>query len=155
MRLATRVLVLVSCWLSNSPPLLAHHGQFYKATFRAVQEADLDKIKVLFSERAWNGDEGEMSGPELQKRLKRSELVPLYARSNTILNEYASNDAKRSKCLVTFRLKFDEDKDRAEQIWLLAERVDFSTATNAKSWQIVRIVHKKKDAEQFLGKKLP
>ncbi len=145
------------CLLLFSSPLFAHHGAFYKAVFRAIEMGDVDKIKDLFFESAWQGKEGAMSAAQLQERLKEGKLVPLRKSSESKLYEYSSYGEKiSSRCLVTFRLQYGDDKDRAEQIWLLAKRVDFSDRTNidVKAWQIWRIVTDREQAECFLGRKL-
>lgn len=157
MRSAIRFLAAAACVLLLPLPLFAHHGSFYKAVFRAIEKTDVDRIKDLFSESARKGKEGAMSAAELQKLLKNTELIQIHRSDASRLFEYSSSDKKRSKCLVSFGLRYRDEPRRKVQVFLLARRVDFGDTTNRnhKAWQIVRIVTKFKEAESFLGRKLP
>ncbi len=139
---------------------VAHHGAFYKAVFRAVENGDVDSIKHLFSEPAWEGDEGAMSAAELQTRLKKGQLISPRgnAAAHFRLFEYSSYGEKiSSRCLVAFKLRFSDEKDRGESIFLLAKRVDFSNNTNRnpKAWQVWRIVNDHQQAVSFVGREMP
>ncbi len=128
---------VAACSLLVPLQALAHHGDFYKRVFRAVQKADIDGIKPVFTKAAWEGTEGAMSAGELQARLKKGRLKGLFENS-----EHAE---PRSKCLVAFKLEYPDKK--VEPIWLLAE--DFDPEFRQWDWRVVRIVTEEKEAQAF------
>lgn len=142
--------VCLACLLLSPSPLRAHHAAFYKTVFKAIRNRGLDKIEELFSKSAWQGKTGAMSGPELQKRLEGCELAPLYKNNRfTRLNELISYDKQRSRCFVTFKLRYKEQDKPDEQIWLLAKHLYREGNTDPKAWQIVHIVDDQEEAESF------
>ena len=134
------------------PSLFAHHKGFYQQAFFAIEKADVEGIKDLFSKSAWDGNDGAMSAAELQKRLKNGKRITLFrAHAPPWLYELSSTDKARSKCLVTFKLEYPDKK--VEQIWLLAEDVD--PRDRSWDWRIVRIVNDEKQAQSFFKHSLP
>lgn len=153
MKFVISFITATMCLLLCSSPLFAHHAAFYKAVFRAIEKGEVNNIKNLFDKPAWNGKEGAMSAAQLQERLKKGDLISPLGKVGGRLLEYASHDTSRSRCLVTFKLEYRDDKRRAEQMFLLAKRVGNDGNRNPKAWKIWRIVTDREQAECFLGRK--
>ncbi len=129
--------VAASCMLHFPSPALAHHGNFYKKIFQAVEKGEIDAVRDLFTKSGWEGKEGALSAAELQERLKKGRVKGLF--------ENSQHDEQRSKCLVAFKLEYPDMK--VERIWLLAEDLDLRF--REWDWRIVRIVNDEKEAQAF------
>ncbi len=146
MAYASRFVVVTVCLLISPTTSLAHHGAFYKAVYWAFRDKKVDSIKELFSDSAWKGQDGSISGAKLRELMKTYETAGF--------NENGSRDKKRTRCYVVIFLKRPGAKEVEKRIWLLAKYMGGIGNRDSKAWQIVRVVNSKEETLSFISNKL-
>ncbi|MCZ6602505.1 MAG: hypothetical protein O6952_05825 [Planctomycetota bacterium] len=132
------VVFLASMLLTASP----HHGSFYETLGKAIGQQDLESVRHLFTESAWEGTEAMPGGASIHKLLSGAEAVD---RDGIV--EWST----RSICTVPARF-YLKDEDAARVFWLMGEKVGDEKTDGARAWRVSRITTDVAEVRKALGR---
>jgi len=145
-----KLLSVLALFLALVPATSAHHPQTLEAFGRAMADKDFKSMRVIITDKAWEGGKGRVSFKTLEGWLRK-------AKQRVI--EHAAGEERLKRALVMGILFFPEKEknDLPKWVYVLMRpngkvvNVHVRGQDHACKWKIVGLTTSFAEAEKFLG----